>query len=538
MALILSKEDILQEGSSTVILSLAEPYINYTPSSPGGVVSSSATPPSRNDLFSYSVGVEKFQGNTITFDVYDFNNSTITLDGFSIGIGGLFGRNINMIRNMYIKNLTIKVEAAYVTVTGFLFIDYIFGTPSNIVFVDNCHIFFEVDSVFDASGLIGDYFKNGIITKCSFDYVEGSARPNIKKGGIIGHNGASANTASVDARVEIYNCFSTGTIDGIESGGICGGRFVTPFSETVPLSGIGIISNCYSTGEIKGNRAGGITGAYSGYTFSYFIRIITLTIENCYSTGDITGIEAGGIIGYQCFIIDQANPIIFSSYNIFSCYSTGAIIGAKAGGIGGSSTGVDDPESPATVIVINLQDCYILNGGIPVLDFGTGNLVGADSDLNRITSTNNSFGTLMEGVGTVGRVDFPELLENSTSYSSEYRCVFEEGEALMLLEFLSDNWIPSDDCLDVFAPLLKINNTCPLEYSDGKLWPQTDPDSEVAFPCEDGVILTRICDFNGMWEEVVGIDCGDTLSVEMIANITIFTVIIVLAVIIAIMAVL
>jgi len=75
------------------------------------------------------------------------------------------------------------------------------------------------------------------------------------------------------------------TLDNL-GGWICQGNF--------GFSNLNIsIINCYSTGEIGGMNSGGIVGyncAYGG----------TLNIENCFTTGNITGKYAGGIIGSDC----------------------------------------------------------------------------------------------------------------------------------------------------------------------------------------------------------------------------------------------
>lgn len=77
------------------------------------------------------------------------------------------------------------------------------------------------------------------------------------------------------------------------------------------------ISSCYSTGNIDGNNSGGLLGKNSN-----------ATITNCYSTGEINGLNAGGILGSFCSSIISVS------------YSTGEINGDNAGGICGPTSSV------------------------------------------------------------------------------------------------------------------------------------------------------------------------------------------------------
>ena len=100
-------------------------------------------------------------------------------------------------------------------------------------------------------------------------------------------------------RAEIRNCYSTGVISGIGTGGIVG------------IGSYGNISNCFSTGDISDINSGGI----ASYTYDGII-------SNCFSTGDISGTNSGGIVGYGAYSTDIQN-----------CYSSGNISGTGAAAI-------------------------------------------------------------------------------------------------------------------------------------------------------------------------------------------------------------
>jgi hypothetical protein len=124
----------------------------------------------------------------------------------------------------------------------------------------------------------------------------------------------------------VTKCYSTGIINGTGAGGICGAGF------GAGTNGLGIVTECFSTGEINGFWSGGICGAFTGYESGRTI------VSDCYSRGQING-NAGGICA-------PASEIT----NITNCYSSGLINGGE--GIYGEPKG-----SNATS-----QNCYVANG--------------------------------------------------------------------------------------------------------------------------------------------------------------------------------
>ena len=88
--------------------------------------------------------------------------------------------------------------------------------------------------------------------------------------GWVGHKYMNKSTTDC----EVTNCYSTGDIGAVGSGGIFG------------KSSYGSATNCYSMGVISGPASGGIFGISS-----------TGTATNCYSMGVISGFFSGGIFG-------------------------------------------------------------------------------------------------------------------------------------------------------------------------------------------------------------------------------------------------
>jgi len=136
-------------------------------------------------------------------------------------------------------------------------------------------------------------------------------------GGLVGNNNGN-----------ISNCYSTGTVSGIDNvGGLVGNNN-------------GNISNCYSTGTVSGtNYVGGLVGNASTGLINNCLSIVTVSgnnnvgglagyiyfasIENCYSTGNVVGnSNVGGLAGY----------LLMGS--ISKCYSTGTVVGnSNVGGL-------------------------------------------------------------------------------------------------------------------------------------------------------------------------------------------------------------
>ena len=117
----------------------------------------------------------------------------------------------------------------------------------------------------------------------------------------------------------IENCSSTGIINGIRAGGICG-------DYAGSSSGSLIINKSYSTGEQTGPYTGGICGPYAARYGG------SVTLNNVFSTGTIGGTESGGLIGYVLSSQSGDTMIINNSY------TTGDISVETAGGLVGRNS--------------------------------------------------------------------------------------------------------------------------------------------------------------------------------------------------------
>ena len=162
---------------------------------------------------------------------------------------------------------------------------------------------------------------------------------------IVGGNTVGALVASLPVG-NIYNCYSTGTVNG---GGYVGGLVgfseggifnsystatVNGYDTTVTSKGdgsyvgglvgvnqLGTISNSYSTGAVTGNDyVGGFVGENGTGSGIY----------NSYSTGAVTGdTNVGGFVG-------NTHPGMFGDSLITNSYSTGAVTGnTNVGGFAG-----------------------------------------------------------------------------------------------------------------------------------------------------------------------------------------------------------
>lgn len=148
----------------------------------------------------------------------------------------------------------------------------------------------------------------------------------------------------------VEKCYSTGTIGGIDSGGICG--YACTYNA--------IVKDCYSTGDINAQSAGGICGGcygnnakgifISGTNGAYIFKNSTSRVENCFSMGTISGSSAGGICG-RGLGLDSNRSSSNSFVIVNNCYSTGDISGSSAGGI----TGIQSAQRYGIVLYSN---CY------------------------------------------------------------------------------------------------------------------------------------------------------------------------------------
>jgi hypothetical protein len=214
----------------------------------------------------------------------------------------------------------------------------------------------------DYLGLFGWINSGGSVKNLSLENFTVSGFQDV--GGLVGYNYGT-----------ISNCYSTGTVSGIDGSAYTGG-----------LAGYnyGTISNCYSTGTVSGIDGSAYTGGLAGYNYG--------TISNCYSTGTVSGgsnsTALGGLVGFN--------------YNsISNCYSTGTVSGidgsAYIGGLVGDSYGT-------------ISDCY--STGSVSGSSSVGGLVGYnfDSSISQCYSTGTVSGSNDVG-GLVGANDYGSIID-------------------------------------------------------------------------------------------------------------------------------
>ena len=326
---------------------------------------------------------------------------------------------------------------------------------------------------------------------------------SISTGGICGNNcGRTTNTGTSSVLIE--RCYSTG-VTGTGGGGITGSNCGSVIAGTGNTCDVSIIS-CYSTGTISGNLSGGICGTLSN--LAIVDSVSNLTITTCYTNGAVEGTDAGGIVGYRCNRAIGATA--FSNMFITSCYSLGEVTGTDAAGICGGEFATLATSGNLTA---EITCCYTLGGLGLDGGFAQGELLGSLSVPANIVSVNNSFSFIMLGVGTDGRISIDDMQENCEGY--EPRCISTPGgeTALVLIVFLDNDWRNDENCLDLFAPGIG-DHSCPLDITyypngDKAEWPVTEPDTTIEFPCKNNLQLTRYCDSLGEWEDVESFNCDD-----------------------------
>ncbi len=301
----------IQFGSDSLNSDGTRPIINIRVNNYLGLIDNSNNNKYSNILiFNLFVnGIDKINGTIYSTDIYAGWIARYNFKGSNIYI-------MNCSSNGNINQYGGGIIGGYATNGGSL---YIIGCSSSG----------EIGS--DAGGitgvLSGIIAGKGIIDSC---WSSGSIM-GVNAGGIVGKSSYN---------FQINNCYSTGNILGIGASGIIGSN-----------SDLSVIRNCYSTGNIIGKESGGISGPLN--------YICEITVENCYTTGDIyTGVSgnlnnAGGILGK---ILDNSQ-IGTERRRIINCYVAGKIIGTINNGyiIGNEPYGGNENVSNNKFII---TDCY------------------------------------------------------------------------------------------------------------------------------------------------------------------------------------
>ena len=200
----------------------------------------------------------------------------------------------------------------------------------------------EGNSGFVGDGFTGTFDGNGYTVKNLYIYISGNS---AKFAGLFGFSsGTIKNLGMVDGSITavtrfehdfagsivgvaagtVTNCYNTGTVSGIDAGGIAG--YISN----------GSISACYNTGNVTGRTyAGGIAG-----------HIWQGTITNCYNTGSVSGrttstVYAGGITGFV------------TVGTVTNCYNTGTVSATATYAYAGDIVSAVCYDSPIT-------NCYYI----------------------------------------------------------------------------------------------------------------------------------------------------------------------------------
>lgn len=246
-------------------------------------------------------------------DGIQFGSTSLNMDGSRPKItiqdvenyGGLIRNSTNR-NDIYIFNLEVLSggstnlnEAA-----GWIGRKF-FGQSARNNYIVNC--FSNGNIPENGGGIVGAYAGQATDGPSSLYIIGCSSQGSIGTagGGIVGYYAGAD-----EGYVKCEQCWSTGLIN-LNAGGIFGSYASSSDSSS---GGTTIALNCYSTGTVNGQDAGGIFGLSAGSTIDSLV-----TAENCYSQGSINGTDAGGIYGAAAGIGLNA------SVTANNCYSSGIV---------------------------------------------------------------------------------------------------------------------------------------------------------------------------------------------------------------------
>jgi hypothetical protein len=304
--------------------------------------------------------------------------------------------------------------------------------------------------------------------------------PIIKKVGIL--NGTTGDGQGLLSPYDteyiiIEDCYSTGAIEGDESGGIIG-------SSAGSDSGHCIIRRCYSTGEISGRDSGGIAADYAGEDSGLCV------IENCYSVGEISGEEAGGIVGGF-----PTGTSTSGTCTITNCYSRGTVSGTNAGGISGSKENADSSGNEGTITVTN---CYSTR---------TDTTYSSGSDTITYTGTSflfiDGFSLTSNLLGTIGTFSSSIwLVVSSTSYPMfVVSCIHGDAKVKTLLGYKPIKDITTTDLIITHKnKITSIRSVHKSRYNGDKLYIIKKNQFGKKIPSDDIIVTpNHRYKLNGKW---------------------------------------
>jgi len=240
------------------------------------------------------------QGATFTgsFDGNDYSVSNLTIDLSTTGYVGFFGDldETAYIANLALENLNVSGEYHTGGLAG-----QSYGT------ITSCSVDGSVSGIQFIGGLVGANWDVGGITNCFSTGTVIGVNGSVNFGGLVGHN-----------RGTIARCYSTASVTGI-------GYYLPDRLGGLAGANRGTIIHSYATGAITGdNYLGGLVASNSDGT-----------ITNCYATGTVSGQDyIGGLIG--------KNPgTIYLSY--WDTQTSG--LSQSAGGVGLTTDQMQDIDT-------------------------------------------------------------------------------------------------------------------------------------------------------------------------------------------------
>ena len=486
---------------------------------------------------------------------YTYNRAFLHNDGDRGGIVGMRAgyNNSLIIRNCY---NTMDIDSNGGGITG-----HLCGNADNskqsVVFIDNCYntgmlyqycggicginsgktessgkCTFTIQNCYNNSLLFNDA-QGGIFGIDSFSSNSGTTNLIVKKcynvnlmqesgGGIF-----STDTCVIDGdailNAEISECYNLGNMINAENGGIFAGL-------SVESRGNGkitmIITDCYNSGNIS-ESSGGITGSNCFRVFEF--GIMDITIKNCYNTGVLYDEGAGGIVGNSSFRVSGTTNFITT--NIIGCYNLGRANIDDIGGILGTNCGSNQDNTSTFNVIdcydisgsfldhdengngniigndvkrVTIKNCYVINL-VNFGEFGTGNLLGATSDLATVTTINCSYSGYPSPGAGIGPIVTLSQVKNAGNF--DYRCIFENKQAPIIKGFLKcPPWNPDNRCLESFAP--KLGNNCTGSCLVDGIWEETLPGEIAVQPCDNGIQLSRKCLGEEKWGNITYKSCN------------------------------
>lgn len=269
--------------------------------------------------------------------INDCINNIYIISNASGGIGGICGRNYNIIQNCT-NNSRVFANGSFWNIGGIC--GEIGNSKGKII---NCSNKGEINTTGgNMGGIVGTISQGAIIENC---YNEGKIiYSGASGGGIVGYICNSGNT-------QIKNCYNKENIDGANyAGGIVGQ------ANEIKLD----INNCYNIGNINGNNnVAGIIGSTSNSD---------KVIKSCYNIGRISGNNTtGGIVGHNS-----------GTDSIENCYyltntATGGIDGKDVEGQAEAKTSDEMKKDTFVTLLNNGEDNWKIvaekNYGYPILSW-------------------------------------------------------------------------------------------------------------------------------------------------------------------------